>query len=509
MQQKTKPQPNNSLIPRPPIVVVMGHVDHGKTSILDYIRKSRVAKKEAGGITQHIGAYEIETEHEGQSRKITFIDTPGHAVLVVAADEGFKPQTKEALAAIKEEKMPFIIAANKIDKPNANIEKIKKECGENEIYIEEWGGEAPFTPVSAETGAGINDLLLNIILLSDLHNYEANPDENGSGIVIESHLDKRRGNTAALIIKNGTLKKKMFAATEKCRARVKIFENFLGDPIDEASFSSPVLITGFDCLPSTGEEFFSFNSKPEMEKYLSSHLEKMDKKKEKISSAENEKKEILKINLSLNADTFGSLEALRDEILKLENENAKIIILNEKIGNITEDDIKSASALIGAIIIGFNIAVEKTAINAAKRLSLTVKTSDIIYKLKEWLREEIEQQAPITIEEEMTGKAQIVKVFKKEENKQILGGRVTKGKIIKGGYFRVARKSPIAVFSGTKAEKPAMQGKIIELEKNKVKSDEAKEGSEFGIMVETKKEIKEGDSLEIYERRSFKKKIYD
>ena len=166
-------------------------------------------------------------------------------------------------------------------------------------------------------------------------------------------------------------------------------------------------------------------------------------------------------------------------------------------------------ALIGAIIIGFNIAVEKTAINAAKRLSLTVKTSDIIYKLKEWLREEIEQQAPITIEEEMTGKAQIVKVFKKEENKQILGGRVTKGKIIKGGYFRVARKSPIAVFSGTKAEKPAMQGKIIELEKNKVKSDEAKEGSEFGIMVETKKEIKEGDSLEIYERRSFKKKIYD
>lgn len=522
MEQTQEKLKNTNLIKRPPIVVIMGHVDHGKTSILDYIRKSRIADKEAGGITQHIGAYEIEEEtKEGETRKITFIDTPGHeafskmrgrgaraadiAVLVVAADEGFKPQTKEALQIIKEEKIPFIIAANKIDKPNTNIEMIKRECGENEIYIEEWGGETPFVPLSAKTGDGIRELLETILLVSDLHNFKADPNENAEGAVIESHLDKRRGNAATLIIQNGTLKKSDYITCDNSISTIKIFENFLKKPINSASFSSPVLISGFEKVPATGSLFKTFKTKTEAENYLKNNYEKNSapKNQEKNDLAELSGA-ILQVNLILKADTAGSLEAVEGEISKLENDNVKINILSKKTGDINEEDIKLASVSEKSIVIGFNSGIDKTVKNLADRMLQKVQTFNIIYKLSEWLKQEIEDMAPIEIKEDYIGKIEVLKVFKKNMPREIFGGRVTYGKIIKNGYLKLALKSAQRI----ETQPIEYIGRIIELEKNKTKSDEVKEGSEFGTMAEVKKEIKEGDILEIYEKQTLKKKIY-
>lgn len=533
LDQTEQKQKIENLIKRPPVVVIMGHVDHGKTSILDYIRKTRVVEKaargeprsiverEAGGITQHIGAYEIEAKTEGgENKKITFIDTPGHgaftkmrsrgakvadiAVLVVAADEGFKTQTKEALKIIKEENLPFIVAANKMDKPNANIEMIKKACGENEIYIEEWGGETPFIPVSAKTGDGINDLIETIILLAELKNITANLDVLCSGVVIEARLDKRRGNTASLLVQNGVLKKGMFAASYGALASVKIMENFLGQPVETAFPSAPILIAGFNKLPEVGQFFQGFNSKEEAINWM--------KKSEKMKESLNKRREetesralpTLSVNLVIKADTLGSLEAVEGEILKLQNENVKINILNKATGEITEEDIKLASAGNNLIVLGFNVKLSEHTKEIIKRFSVTVKIFDIIYKLSEWLQNEIENRAPIETKEELLGKIRILKIFKKDISKQILGGRVLTGKIIKGGYFRDQSND------SEKNEKKMAPylGKILELEKNKVKSEEIKEGNEFGAMVETKKEIKEGDTLEIYEKSVLKKKIY-
>lgn len=523
MQQKNELKQNSGLIKRPPIVVIMGHVDHGKTSILDYIRKSRAADKEAGGITQHIGAYEIEEEtKEGETRKITFIDTPGHeaftkmrgrgaraadiAVLVVAADEGFKPQTKEALQIIKAEKIPFIVTANKIDKPNSNIEVIKRECGENEIYIEEWGGETPFIPVSAKTGDGIRELLETILLISDINDFKANSNENAEGAVIESHLDKRRGVSASLIIQNGTLTKGDYIVCDETVSAIKIFENFLGKPIDSATFSSPVLISGFEKVPAIGSLFKAFKTKTEAENYLKNNYEKENapKNQEKNYEAEKRDNAILQVNLILKADTAGSLEAIEGEILKLENDNVKINILSKKTGDINEEDIKLASVSEKSIIIGFNSKMDKTVKNLADKMLQKVQTFNIIYKLAEWLKQEIEDMAPIEIKEDYIGKAEVLKVFKKDLPREIFGGKVTYGKIIKGGYMKLSSKFQ----KQTETQLADYIGKITELEKNKTKSDEVKEGNEFGAMAEVKKEIKEGDILEIYERHTLKKKIY-
>lgn len=517
MQQKNEPQQNNNLLKRPPIVVVMGHVDHGKTSILDYIRKSKVAEKESGGITQHIGAYEIEiTTKDSEQRKITFIDTPGHeaftkmrgrgakvadiAILVIAADEGFKPQTKEAFRIIKEEKIPFIVATSKIDKPNANIEIIKKECGDNEIYIEEWGGETPFIPVSSKTGAGMEELLETIILLSDISNFSGDAALPAEGIVIESHLDKRRGNTATLIIKNGALKKGDYIVSKDSIATVKILENFLRQTIDYAIFSSPVLIAGFNKIPPIGSTFKSFKTKIDAENYLSASKKK-DTQTKDLPAKPNEENNVLIIPIILKTDTAGSLEAIHEELLKLRNENVKIDILSEKTGDINENDVKLASINENSLIIGFNVSADKTVKNVLERFSVKYNSFSIIYKLTEWLREEIESRAPVETKEDMVGKIEILKVFKKDLPKEILGGRVLNGKIIKGGYLK-----PQVKFK--EITPPQTTGKITELEKNKTKTDEVKEGNEFGIMAEVKKEIKEGDILEVYEKQTLKKKIY-
>ncbi len=490
MENKTK----NNLIPRPPIVVVMGHIDHGKTTLLDFIRKTKIAEKESGGITQHIGAYEIE--HQG--KKITFIDTPGHeafskmrsrgariadlAILVVAADDGVKAQTTEALNAIKEAKIPFIVAINKTDKENADPEKTKRELAEKEVYLEGMGGKTPAINISAKTGQGISELLEMVLLVSEMEDLKADKNCPASGVVVESHLDPKRGLASTLIIQNGTLRKKMFINASGAIAPVKIFENFLGRAVEEASFSSPIKIIGFDKLPEAGANFRSYESRSEAE-----NAESGGQSPCPVSGTFKEMGGYkIVIPIIIKADVSGSGEALEKEIMKLSTEEAGINIIRSGVGNITEDDIKLASD--DTIIVGFRVKAETGIIQMAERQRIILAFFDIIYKVNEWLAEEIIKRVPKEAAEEILGTAEIVKIFNQEKNKQVVGGRVLSGRAVSGKYVRISRR-------GTQIAK----GKILELQHFKMKVSEVEEGKEFGALIEIKNELAKGDLMEIYE----------
>jgi translation initiation factor IF-2 len=485
---------NQNLISRPPIVVVMGHIDHGKTTLLDFIRKTKIAEKESGGITQHIGAYEIETH----DKKITFIDTPGHeafskmrqrgtrvadlAILVVAADDGVKAQTIEAIAAIKEAKIPYIVAINKIDKENANPERIKKELAEKEVYVENAGGKVPCVNISAKTGQGIGELLDLVLLLGEMEELKADQTCPASGIVIESHLDQKRGIAATLIIQNGTLKKKMFINAGGAIAPVKIFENFLGKPLDEASFSSPVKIVGFDKVPEAGTNFRSYELREEAEKL---------KPEKEICPVSGSYKEIegekIIIPLVIKADVSGSLEALEKEILKSATEKIDFNILRLNVGNINEDDVKLAASGLNPIIIGFRVKMDSGLMQMAERANVAIVLFDIIYKINEWLEEEIKKRLPEAANEEILGTAELIKVFSQEKSRQIIGGKVLTGKIASGKNVKISRR-------GAQIAK----GKILELQHYKMKVPELEQGKEFGALIDVKTELAKGDLIEIY-----------
>ena len=495
-KEETKTTPNGNLIPRPPIVVVMGHIDHGKTALLDFIRKTNVAGKESGGITQHIGAYEIETN----GKRMTFIDTPGHeafskmrsrgtriadlAILVIAGDDGIKTQTLEALGAIKEAKIPFIVAINKIDKESANPERVKNELSKNEIYIEGMGGKTPCLNISAKTGQGVFELLEMILLVSEMEELKADSNRAASGVVIESHLDPKRGIAATLIIQNGALKKKMFINASGAIAPVKILENFLGQSIDEATFSSPVKIVGFDKLPEAGANFKAYESRNEAESSWSPGIRALKEAgPPKIIAGPK-----ISIPVIIKADVSGSLEALEKEIKKLESSDADINILRLGPGNITEDDIKLASSGEKTIIIGFRVKAGANITEISERLGITLVFFDIIYKVSEWLEEEIKKRIPKTTIEETLGTAELIKIFSKEKSHQIIGGKVRQGKIANGKYVRISRR-------GTQIAK----GKILELQHNRIKVPEVEEGKEFGAMVDIKNELAKGDLIEIFD----------
>ena len=531
MQQPKIPQ-NNNLIPRPPIVVVMGHIDHGKSTLLDFVRKSNITEKEAGRITQHIGAYEAEIHTKsGAGGKITFLDTPGHeafskirsrgakvadvAILVIAADDGVKPQTKEALDIIKKAEMPFVVAINKTDSSNADPERIKKQLSENGVFVEEWGGKIPAVAVSAKTGRNVDELLELVLLTAEIEELKADPGANASGIVIESHLDPKRGMLATLVIQSGVLRKGMFIQAGEAVAPVKIIEDFAGHGLEEARFSSPVRVVGFNKLPLVGVTFASFLSKKEVGDMTKSNQGgKAESPGEIIPDSRISGLDKLELHLVLRADSGGSLEVLKDEILKFQKGGVLIDILSAKVGDITEEDVKLASSGENAAVIGFHVDAEGNIGRLAKSLGIAVKTFDIIYKICEWLEEEIKEMTPKEIKEETIGKAHILKIFKKIKNRQIIGGRVASGKIINNAFFKIIRKG-IALG----------EGKIVDLEQNKTKVKEVKEGSEFGAVAEThpirsaaggagqfngvKVEIEENDFLEIFEKISVKKNLYE
>jgi translation initiation factor IF-2 len=497
-------------VPRPPVVVVMGHIDHGKSTLLDYIRKTNVTESEAGGITQKISAYEVVHKDElGADKKITFLDTPGHeafskmrergaeiadiAILVVSAADGVKQQTIEAWKTISRSKIPCIVAINKIDKPDANVEKTKTELSENEIYLENYGGKIPFQEISAKIGTGVDDLLSLILILSEMESFTGNEHEDASGYVIEVNLDSRRGIMATLIIKNGSIKKGMTVVVEDRMCSTRIIENFLGKMIDEAHFSSPVRIVGFDKMPRVGAIFKTFQKKSDAEKSAENWNQNNSLEKSKINKedgkganqpAERDKKII---PIILKADVSGSIEAIEKEIAKIKNDSAEFRIVGSGIGPISESDIKSVASGADAIVIGFNVKADKSAIEIAQKRGVKISFFEIIYKMTEWLETQMEEKRPKIETIETTGRAKIIRAFSRTKERQILGGKVTEGQIKLNSTVRIMRR-----------EFEIGRGKIVNLEKNKTKSSEIEEGSEFGMMIESKIEIVAGDVIESF-----------
>ena len=494
-------------ITRPPVVVIMGHIDHGKSTLLDYIRKTNIVEGELGGITQHISAYEVihSPLNSEQEKKITFIDTPGHesfskmrergaqiadiAVLIVSAEDGVKPQTIEAWKTVTANKIPCIVAINKIDKTNANIQKTKTELAENEIYLENYGGKIPFVEISAKNGTGVDDLLSLINILAEMEDFKGDKDENASGLVIETNLDSKRGIQATLIIKNGSLRKGMTVVVEDSVCSTNIMENFLGKIINEAAFSSPIRLIGFDKMPRIGAEFKSFKTKKEVEKYIrefgSSRSDLGGSKRSDFFPPEDNTKKIIPI--ILKADIAGSIEAIEKEISKIRNENAEFKVVQKGVGPISESDIKTISGGENILVIGFNVKIDKSAVELADKRSITISFFDIIYKMTEWLEGEMEKRRPRIETIETTGSSKVLKVFSRTKERQIVGARVLKGRMILDKIVKIMRR-----------DFEIGRGRIVNLEKAKMKVKEVEEGTEFGMMIESKIEISEGDMIESF-----------
>lgn len=499
MPENTKQK--NSSVARSPVVAIMGHIDHGKSTLLDYIRKTNIVAREAGGITQHISAYEVKHKNEkGKEETITFLDTPGHeafsamrergakiadiAILIVSAEDGVKPQTLEAWKAIKDSLTPCIVAINKIDKPNANIEKTKMNLVENEIYIEGYGGDVPFALISAKDGTGISELLSLISLVTEMENWQGNTEVKASGYVLEANVDKRRGIQATLIIKNGTLKLGDVVATGSTICPVKIMENFLGQVVKSASFPSPVRLVGFDALPAVGAPFQAFASKEEALAYTVENT----KKQNTSNSSENIDTGLKNIPLIIKADTSGSIEAIEKEIAKIKKEGARFLILQKNAGSISEGDITNIADPLNTLVVGFNVKSEARAIEIAENKGVALNTFNIIYKLTEWLSDELEKRRPRIETEQVTGQAKILKTFSQTKERQVVGGKVLEGKVSQGAKLKILRR-----------DQEIGRGRIVELQANKTKVGSVEAGIEFGTMIESKTEIAPGDIVESIE----------
>jgi len=487
-----------NLIPRPPIVVVLGHVDHGKTTLLDYIRKAKVAEKEVGGITQHIGAYEIEVK----GKKITFLDTPGHeafskirsrgakvadtALLIIAADEGIKPQTKESLDCIKEAKIPFIVVLTKVDKEEANPEKVKKDLTELGVYLEGWGGDVPCAEVSSKTGKGIDELLELILLVAEMEELKANPHQPASGIVIESHLDSRRGITTTLIIINGTLYLKDIIATGLAKGKVKMLEDFQGNLIEEATFSSPVMVIGFETLPGAGEEFFVCTE--ELKEAEDFRIKETGSRI--LAKGLGDKNSPLKIPVIIKSDTLSSSEALESVINQLGQEKGWLfLVLKNEVGDLSEGDLKIIPQE-RTLIISFRInqKPEISSIFLANKNLISLE-GEIIYEIKDKIQKIIEDQFINKPTEEILGKLEVLVIFHPEKGNQLIGGKTTEGLVRNKARARVLRN-----------EKIIGEGKIVNLQKNRGDVNEVIAGGECGVLIDCPKLIEKGDFLEFFQK---------
>jgi translation initiation factor IF-2 len=518
---KTESNKKSGLITRPPIVVVMGHIDHGKSKLLDYVRKSNVVEGEQGGITQHIGAYEVavhpESNGEESGKKITFLDTPGHeafskmrshganvadiAILVIASDEGIKTQTMEAHKSIEAAGIPFIIALNKIDKPESNPDKIKSQLAEKGIFVEGLGGKVPTVNISAITGEGVADLLDLILLLAEMEDSKADTSKNAEGIIIESNLEQKRGMSATLIIQDGTLKKGMFISAGGAVAPVRIFEDFHGKSLEEATASSPIKIIGFNKAIPVGVKAQAFSDKKEAEKNAALFTQNKGGKED-----DEKQEDRIVLPILIKTDTVGSAEAVEKEIKKLENEHLVLNIIRKSAGDITEDDVKLASSAKETIIIGFNVAMADSVENTVRRFNVKIYTSNIIYKLSEMLEKEISRIVDASITEKKVGEVLVLKKFNKVKGNQVFGGKVIEGQIITdNSYIKIKRKAEGETGEEESEKKEDIEigeGKIVGLQHNKAPVKEVSEGKEFGAQVNSPHEIMEGDSIEVFRKLS-------
>lgn len=494
MSAETKKSEEKQVIARPPVVVVLGHVDHGKTSLLLAIRKRKVtSEKPEGIITQHIGAYEVE--HQG--KKITFIDTPGHeafsamrsrgakvadiAILVVAADEGVKPQTKEAISHIKLTGIPIIVALNKIDKPKANPERVKRELAQADILVESMGGKIPSVETSAHSGQGINTLLELILLLAEMEELKGNINKPGEGVVIEAYLDSKRGPTATLLLRDGILRVGDIVGTSSTCGKIKILENFQGDPIKEALPSMPCVVIGFEKTPQVGEKFKVFSDLESAQKYV-------EKKERKTTPGEvvTIKPDQKVLNLILKTDVLGSIEPIEGVLKSLPQEKIVLRILKSEVGEISESDIKLAKSA-KAQILGFRVKPNPTASRLAQRENIKIMTFDVIYDLSQGVRQIMKRMVePEKVRMDL-GKVKILAVFRTEKNRQIIGGKVLEGEVKRGVQIEVVRE-----------EEVLGKGRLVNLQKDKKDVEKVGKGEECGILYEGEARIEEGDILHFY-----------
>jgi len=487
----------DQFVPRPPIVAVMGHVDHGKTTLLDTIRKTKVVDTEAGRITQHVGAYQVNRN----GKLITFLDTPGHEafsamrarganvtdiiVLVVAADDGVKPQTIEVINRAKLTGTPLIVAINKVDKPDSNIERVKKELSDYGVLIEEWGGSVPVAKISALTGEGVNELLDLILLQSEVLDLKANPQGSTLGTVIESHMSRTIGSTATVLIQNGTLNLVDIVAVGKAFGKIRSLTNGPGLKVKTAGPGAAVAITGLSDVPNVGDILKTYATLDEAKVHATA-LVRAERAK-KFSGKKQLNILGKDLNLIIKVDVQGSLEAINEALAKLKNSEVKINILSEGVGEINENDILRAAAADG-IVIGFHTRMSVQAAKLAQSKAVTVQLYDIIYELVEDLTlEVVEMLTPEVLRTEL-GRAKILAIFRTEKDKMIIGGNVAEGKIKDGVEFEIKRNDQIVG-----------KGLVLELQQSKIKTNEVLKGSEFGCSVKTSNKILEGDILVIFE----------
>ncbi len=500
-----------NLQPRPPVVTVMGHVDHGKTSLLDRIRKTDVVSGEAGGITQAIGAYQVEYD----GKKITFVDTPGHeaftemrargasitdiVIIVVAADDGVKPQTKEAIDHAKAANVPIIVAINKIDKPEANIERVMQELTEYDLAPEAWGGSTIYNNISCKTGEGIDKLLENILLVSEMGELKANPSRYAIGTVIESRLDKKIGVVASVLVQNGTLRLGDPVVVGTAFGKVRSLKNDKGQEITEAYPSMPVEITGISEVPSAGDRFMAFETEKQA-KNIADRRKARSKMKDTNRSGMSLddlfgaiKSGIKEINIVLKTDVNGSLEAIKQSLNKINVDGVKVSVIRGGVGTITESDVVLANAS-HALVIGFNIRPSSSVVDLAKEYNVDIKLYDIIYKMIEDIEKAMKGMLEPEYEEVVVAEVEVRQIFKFSKVGNIAGSYVKSGSVKLGANVRVVRDG--IVLANTKV-------KSLQREKEQVTS--VAKGMECGITLENYQDIKENDILEVYELKAIER----
>lgn len=503
LKERLSGEDESNLKERPPVVVVMGHVDHGKTQLLDTIRATNVVKGEAGGITQHIGAYQVEKK----GRSITFIDTPGHeafsvmrsrgarvadvAILVIALDDGVQPQTIEVINIIKAAKLPFVVALNKVDKPDADIQKVKTQLSDHGFIPEDWGGSTVMTPVSAKTGQGIEELLDTILLVVDMdkEKIRANPDQRAIGTVIESHVDPGEGVVATVLVQSGTLKHNdVLAVGGTSFGRVRAMKDWNGEIVDEATPGMPVKILGFKTATRVGD----IVEVPEDAKSLKKAKKAYGGDKpgvavQQVAKGEDEEPEERKIlPVILKADVLGSLEAITGTLEKMRTPDVAVSVVRKGLGNVTESDVMQAEAT-GGVIMGFNVRATKEADVLAKDKNVDVGYYKVIYELFDEVKRRLQELLPAEVIKTELGTLEVLATFQTDKRGRVIGGLVKEGKLVKGAKIVVYRSG-----------EPVDEGEILGLQVGKSDTNEVKSGRECGMKISTKRAIEVGDVIDAF-----------
>ena len=504
---KEEEEDESTMVSRPPVVCVMGHVDHGKTSLLDAIRKTNVTRGEAGGITQHIGAYVVDIN----GQKITFLDTPGHeaftamrmrganstdiAVLVVAADDGVMPQTVEAISHAKAAGVEIIVAINKIDKPSANIERVKQELSEYELIPEDWGGTTPFVTVSAKTGEGIDDLLEMILLTAEVSELKANPNRAARGLVIEAQLDKGKGPVATILVQKGTLHVGDFIAAGACNGKVRAMMDDKGRRVKQAGPSTPVEILGLGDVPNAGEVLMSFENDKEAKNFAAAFVSEnknrlLEETKGKLSLDnlfdQIQASDLKELPIIVKADVQGSVEAVKQSLVKLSNDEVVVRVIHGGVGAVNESDV-SLAATSNAIIIGFNVRPDTTAKQLAEQEGVDLRLYRVIYQAIEDVEAAMKGMLDPVFEEKVIGHAEVRQLFKASGIGTIAGSYVLDGTFQRGCKVRITRD-----------EEQIYEGELASLKRFKDDVKEVRAGYECGLVFQDFNDVKEEDKVEAY-----------